>query len=295
MGVGVGAGATGTRVRTEPIPPGMSEGIEPGLSFAEFTALRKRQKASSAASAVPSEGEPAGKPAPEPTVPSKLPTAGKPALVDTVNLFLTDWFRLLSIALVIHDVVVVSWAAYFDVRSSKLADAHVLAATSALLEYTSWLSIAVAVVEALARFGLAYKHPVSYWRVADSAVVFLVAFLGFWKGLRGGFAAPLLRVCLSVCVRDCVCVCVCVRESLCLCVACTTPRHRWWWCGRGPQATGCCSCFGCGAFGNTFSSSPPASPTRSTRRWPWLRSSGRCVTVSCHTHSLSGCACAPTV
>jgi hypothetical protein len=162
-------------------------------TFSEFNALRRRQKGTESAKtahddAVSRASAPSAstsQPAPTSTQPS-APAATSPiGDVDTVNLFMTEWFRVLMIGLVVHDIVASVWMTFVDSRGPSVQTIHVIAVAHELFDLTSALSITISLIEAFMRLILAYKHGLSPWRLLDMCLVTVTAYLGFWRGMKG--------------------------------------------------------------------------------------------------------------
>lgn len=172
-------------------------------TFSEFTALRRRQKGADAASAgdaaagaAKATGAGAGAAAQAPTVDRKMSNTSS-GDADTVNLFLTEWFRLLCIALVVHDIMTSVWGTYVETRPKQLQEIHFVVVAQSVFELTSLLSLVVSLSEALVRVALAYKYGLSPWRIADTAIVVTMTYFGFWRGFKGEPPPSSRRACAS--------------------------------------------------------------------------------------------------
>lgn len=171
--------------------------------------MRRRTRAAEQESSNRATNVEASRAAAAPAAPA-APTVAPPPRADdeTVNLFLTDWFRLLCIGLVLHDIVAAVWAMLMEARSKSGTDVPAFALMQDLFDLTSLLSLTIALAEAVIRLMLAYKHGLSPWRMADGGILALIAYFGFWRGYRGECICAAVAVFRAVCVWD-VCVWLC--------------------------------------------------------------------------------------
>ena len=160
----------------------MSDTAEP--TFAEFNAMRRRNKASEDVKQVSADPKPPVA-APAPASSTAQSTKARAADVDTVNVFLTEWFRLLGLFLVVHDIAVAMWILFVDARVKAVGSVPALMLATEMFELTSLVSFGVFAIEALARLALAYKHGLSIFRAMDTCLLVFLGYFCFWRGFAG--------------------------------------------------------------------------------------------------------------